>query len=243
MDIIKANWPAPANISAVTTLRTGGFSQQYYAHNNMAYHVGDHEKDVLKNRERLKRTLYLPAEPTWLNQVHSNICIVAETEEERTADAAISRSIGYPLAVMTADCLPITLCNLQGSEIAVIHAGWRGLVHHIIENTLSKMTAKPHDIMAWVGPSICGNCFEVGEEVHQIYKENYPDSTQAFQGKQLKWLADLPLIAEMILNANGVKAVYKAQRCTFELKNEYYSYRREQQTGRMATLIWFNHAI
>lgn len=241
MNVLKADWPAPTSVSAVTTFRTGGFSCHAYANNNMAYHVGDCEKDVSKNRRQLKEVLALPAEPVWLNQVHSNVCVIAERDGERTADAAVSRCDQHALAVMTADCLPIALCDQRGSEVAIIHAGWKGLAKGIIENTLTKMTSKRHDLLAWIGPAICGRCFEVGIEVHQTYQERYPYSIEAFKTKGDKWLADLALIAEMVLNAHGVNAVYQSRKCTFELKNEYYSYRREQQTGRMATLIWFNH--
>ncbi len=240
MKLNKANWPAPAHITAVTTTRLGGFSQPPFDSNNLGLHVGDLQPNVLKNRQQIQSLLKLPAAPVWLEQTHSTRCIVAGEDQDRKADAAISRSAAFPLAVMTADCLPIALCNQQGTEIAMIHAGWRGLVNGIIENTLKKLQSENGDLLAWIGPAICQNCFEVGDEVYQMYLSHYPFSKTGFQLKKEKWLVNLPLIAEQILYSQGISAVYQSNACTFELKTEYYSYRRDQQTGRMATFIWFN---
>lgn len=240
MKCLKANWNAPANVSALTTTRFGGVSKPPFDSNNLGLHVGDDALDVLRNREALLTAFHLKHEPYWLNQTHSNRCIIAGEDNTRDADAIISRSSDYPLVIMTADCLPIMLCNQEGSEIAAIHAGWKGLVDGVIENTLKKMHSAPENIYAWIGPSICQNCFEVGDEVFQIYQNNYPFSKTGFQPRNHKWLADLPGIAEMILKENKIKTVSQSKHCTFELKKEYYSYRRMPQTGRMATLLWFN---
>ena len=145
----------------------------------------------------------------------------------------------HPLVILTADCLPITLCNIQGNEIAAIHAGWRGLLQWIVENTLAKMNSKPSDLIAWIGPSICQKCYEVGKKSIKRLLVN-TCSQQAFVPKIHKWMANLPKIAEIILNAQGINAVYQSHLCTFELKNEFYSYRRTSQTGRIGTFIWFN---
>lgn len=241
MSIKSANWPAPANVSAVTTTRVPGFSQAPYDQNNLGLHVGDNELHVGKNRQQLSELLNLPAEPIWLEQTHSTTCIIAERDSDRNADAAVTRSALHPLVIMTADCLPIMLCNKQGNEIAAIHAGWRGLCNGIVENTLRKMNADPSDLLAWIGPAICGSCYEVGEEMYSAFASKYPQSNSAFKPVESRWMANLPEIAEMVLNLQGVNAVYQSDLCTFELKNQFYSYRREPQTGRIGTLIWFNN--
>lgn len=235
-----ANWPAPKNITALTTTRLSGWSEEPYTANNLALHVGDNPAHVLKNRAALKDALQLPSEPIWLNQTHSTTCIIAESDTSRDADAAITRSIMHPLAILTADCLPITLCSLNGDEIAAIHAGWRGLFNGIVENTIHKMNNKGEQLMAWIGPAICQNCYETGDEVYRAFTEKYPLSSSAFVSRQSKWLANLPKIAEIILNSQGVQAVYQSNLCTFELNDALYSYRKQAQTGRIATLIWFN---
>ena len=232
MTYLHANWPAPKNIHALTTTKTS---------NNLALHVGDSEEHVLANRTALRKNLNLPAEPIWLNQTHTNTCVRVEDGILRDADATVTSSTTHPLAIMTADCLPIVLCNQDGTEIAAIHAGWRGLLNGIIENTLDKMHSPKHTLMAWTGPAICDNCFEVGQEVPDAFIQRYACTASAFRPHHNKSLGNLPKIAELILNYHGVHAVYHANACTFEQENAFYSYRRTSQTGRMATLIWFNH--
>ncbi|MFI4918875.1 MAG: peptidoglycan editing factor PgeF [Legionellales bacterium] len=236
-----ANWPAPKNITALSTTRLPGFSQAPYDGTNLGLHVGDNEEHVLKNRQQLREQLQLPSEPVWLEQTHSTTCIIAEEDVNRTADAAITRKQMHPLIILTADCLPITLCTKQGTEIAAIHAGWKGLFNGIVENTLNKMHGEPQDLLAWIGPAICQKCYEVGEEVYLAFTTKYPLTQMAFKPTQSKWLANLPKIAEIVLHSLGVQAVYQSNLCTFELKNEFYSYRRASQTGRIGTLIWFNN--
>ena len=236
-----ANWPAPKNITALSTTRLSGFSQFPYDSNNLGLAVGDNEHHVIQNRQQLIEYLHLPGEPQWLRQTHSTHCVLVEEDSNRDADASISRSGKHPLVILTADCLPITLCNKQGNEIAAIHAGWRGLVNGIVENTLSKMHSKASDLLAWVGPAICQKCYEVGDEVYQTFTSKYPESKNAFKPVNSKWLANLPQIAELVLNSCGINAVYQSGLCTFELENELYSYRRNSQTGRIGTLIWFNN--
>lgn len=238
-----ANWPAPKNVNALTTTRDFGFSKFPYHLNNLGLHVGDNEKDVLANRQELRSSLGLGKEPEWLDQTHSNSCIIVEEDANRTADAAITRSTAHILAILTADCLPILLANKQGTEIAAIHSGWRGLVNGVIENTLAKMNSAPEQLMAWLGPAICQSCYEVGHEVYEIFTSQYSFATQGFRPKEEKWLAGLSQLAELILNSLGIVAVYPSQKCTFEQNKEFYSYRRASQTGRMATLIWLNEKL
>ena len=224
-----ANWPASPNIHALTTTCEQG---------NLALHVGDDEIQVLTRRKNLRQNLNLINEPHWLNQTHSTRCVTIEEDDFRDADAAITRIPQQPLVIMTADCLPILLCDQQGQEIAAIHAGWRGLLNGIIENTLKKMKSK--SLFAWIGPAICGQCFEVGDEIEQQFTDKYQFTRSAFRTLHNKNHADLSLIAELILNYNGVSNVTQSNSCTFEGINKYYSYRRTPQTGRIATLIWFN---
>jgi YfiH family protein len=236
---LQANWPAPSHIKALTTTRTPGFSLLPYDQNNLALHVGDDQARVIANRQQLVNTLALPAEPEWLVQTHSTDCVIVEEERNREADAAITRIPNTPLAIMTADCLPIVLCNPAGTEIAAIHAGWRGLANGVIENTLEKMKSGPNTLMAWIGPAICQDCYQIGEEVRETFSARYPYTKATFSLKGSHWHANLSKMAELILHAQGVQAVYPSGACTFERNNEFYSYRREAQTGRIATLIWF----
>ena len=240
MSTILANWPAPLTIHALTTTRVKGYSLPPYNSNNLAFHVGDVSEHVQANRNALVKSLKLPSEPIWLEQTHSNLCVIVDEDTNRIADAAITRCNNTPLAIMTADCLPIVLCDRNGTEIAAIHAGWRGLVNGIVEHTLEKMHSRPDTLLAWIGPSICQTCYEIGDTVQQAYTDKYPFTQSTFCTKDSKRFANLPKMAELILNSLGVTAVFQSAACTFELENKFYSYRREAQTGRMATLIWFN---
>jgi YfiH family protein len=240
---IKPNWPAPANVHAFTTTRVSGLSLAPFGSNNLGLHVGDESHHVLANRRQLEQELQLPSSPEWLEQTHSTDCVLVEEDLNRVADASISRSPAKVLSIMTADCLPILLCNKEGTEIAAVHAGWKGLVNGIVENTLAKMQRPRDQILAWCGPAICHNCFEVGEEVFDLYQEKYPFAEFFFKKhhvNNLKFLANLPKLLEEILRQSGINNVYQSNLCTFEEENNFYSYRRDQKTGRIASLIWFN---
>ncbi len=239
IDLIP-NWPAPSNISALTTTRDGGISLPPYSSNNLAFHVDDEPEHVSHNRSELAKRLLLPAQPAWLEQTHTNHCVIVEDDPNRHADAAISRSIANPLAIMTADCLPILLCNRAGTEIAAVHAGWKGLLNGIVENTINKMHTSSRELMAWIGPAICHRCYETGHDVREAYIGRYPYTKNTFLSNDTSVHANLPKMAELILHASGVDAIYQSGACTFELEKQFYSYRRQAQTGRMATLIWFN---
>ncbi len=239
MTYLQANWCAPNNVRALTTTRLYGHSLSPFDHNNMALHVEDNPLHVLANRSRLKLDLKLHHEPAWLDQTHSNRCVVVDDESSRAADAAITRRADIPLVIMTADCLPIVLCNLQGSEVSAIHAGWRGLLQGIVENTLQKMTTPANQLLAWIGPAICQACFQIGPEVKEQYLDAYPQTAAAFTANTQGHYADLPKIARMILHAQGVENVALSNACSFEANDQFYSYRRQAKTGRMATLIWF----
>lgn len=238
---LLANWPAPTPIKAIST-KCGGFDFSVYGNNNLALHVNDDPERVILNRKKLKEHLALPNEPEWLEQTHSTLCVKVEEESSRQADASITQDKKRVLAILTADCLPILLCNQEGTEIAAIHAGWRGLVNGIIENTIQKMDSDPSKLLAWIGPAICQSCFEVGNEVYEQFQQQYTFASQAFNKNNLnkeKQFANLPLLAELVMKQYGI-SVFQSKSCTFEQKEDFYSYRRAAQTGRIASLIWFN---
>ncbi len=214
---LKATWPAPKNIHALTVTYPENFAD-------------------------IKHDLNLPTEPIWLKQNHSNLCVRVEQDNLREADASVTQSRQHPLVIKTADCLPILLCNQAGTEIAAIHGGWRGLLGGIIENTCLKLNSNPQNLMAWTGPAICKHCFEVGPEVPRAFIQKYPELKSTFTPAKTpdKYLGDLAQIAEFILKKQGVHAIDHSGACTFEEKNKYYSYRRAKQTGRINTLIWFD---
>jgi polyphenol oxidase len=235
---LQPDWPAPSNIHAATTLRTGGVSQGKYANFNLAMHVGDDPELVHQNRGLLKTGLKLPSEPIWLNQTHSNRAIEAiASESSQPADASYTNRAGVVCVVLTADCLPLLVCAADGSEIAAIHAGWRGLVDGIIDNTIAALTSK--EVLVWLGPAIGPERFEVGDDVRQAYLGKSTEFAPAFkQQNENKWLADIYRLARINLAMLGIDKVYGGGFCTVTDDEQFYSYRRDKETGRMATLIW-----
>ena len=232
------DWPAPANIHAATTLRTGGVSLGTFSSLNPATHVSDDNERVRQNRQIIRAMLDLPAEPVWLEQIHSNRAVKAvKTVLLEQADASYSNESGVVCAVMTADCLPLLVCSTDGAQIAAIHAGWRGLLAGVITNTVVAM--QQQDLLVWLGPAIGPGCFEVGPEVREAFLEKSVTFNDAFKRQSNgKWLADIYQLARIELAALGIVNVYGGTHCTFTEQERFYSYRRESQTGRMATLIW-----
>ncbi|MCO4799279.1 MAG: peptidoglycan editing factor PgeF [Colwelliaceae bacterium] len=211
-----------------------------FEHFNLGLHVGDNEKSVLNNRQKLLSYLPNNTNIQWLEQVHGNSVIVVNEQSTTAikADAIITRASKLALAIMTADCLPILLVNADGTEIAAIHAGWRPLASGIIEETLSKIYSNNQDIYAWLGPCISQRNFEVGNEVKTKFEKLNPQFSVAFKiNKKGKWLADLQQIAIMMLQELGVENITTSNGCTFDNNERYYSYRKEQKTGRMVTII------
>ncbi|MFI3217550.1 MAG: peptidoglycan editing factor PgeF [Methylococcales bacterium] len=235
---LTPDWSAPANIHAATTLRTGGVSVAPYDSLNPATHVGDDANCVRENRHRIKTMLALPAEPVWLEQTHSNLVINAgQATTLQQADASYTNAAGVVCAVMTADCLPLLICSTDGKKIAAIHAGWKGLLAGIVSNTLAALATT--DVLVWLGPAIGADCFEVGAEVRTAFVEKFAPFTAGFtQTSEHKYLANIYQLARIELAARGVEAVYGGDFCTFTDTERFYSYRRDAQTGRMATLIW-----
>lgn len=235
---LQPDWPAPESIHAATTLRNGGFSQDHYASFNLAMHVGDDPILVRQNRELMRSLLQLPSEPVWLNQVHSNIAVEAGSGlQTPTADASFIAQPGVVCVVLTADCLPVLACSRDGQKIAAIHAGWRGLLDGVITNTVQKLETT--DVFIWLGPAIGPLQFEVGSEVRSAFINKSPVYAAAFQPKaEGKWLADIYRLARSELAMLGVYDVYGGDCCTVTDNERFFSYRRDNPCGRMATLIW-----
>jgi len=234
--LIYADWPAPGNIFAATTTRHGGVSQGRWSTLNMAMHVGDHTDDVAENRRRVVSEASLPQDPVWLQQVHGVHVVRAADGPPQEADAVISD--GRPIGVLTADCLPVLLCSTDGDEIAALHCGWRSLAGGIVANTVGTMQSDPGDLIAWLGPAISQPAFEVGAEVRDAFLEGVDDAEACFEPNDRgRWQADLYGLARRYLAASGISRVYGGGLCTRGDEEAFYSYRRDGETGRMATVI------
>lgn len=238
---IEPLWPAPKTIKAYTTLRHGGVSPSPYAAFNLGENTGDNQLNIKENRNILKNALQLPVEPIWIRQIHGTKVLPAIPQNRETeADATYSTEIDQVCVVLTADCLPILLCDQKGQYVAAIHAGWRGLSQGIIGNTLSTAPSPPSEILAWFGPAISQKHFEVGNEVREIFIQRDPEAIHAFQPSPSgRWMGDLYHLARLQLQKLGVDNIFGGEFCTFAQKEQFYSYRRDdQKTGRMASLIW-----
>lgn len=215
-------------------------SRPPYDSMNVAEHVGDEPLQVSANRARLAQAAGLPAEPYWLTQTHG--VDVVEAGESGTspveADAAFACAPGRVCTVMTADCLPVLLASKRGDCVAAAHAGWRGLVNGVLEATVQALPAEAENLLAWLGPAIGPGAFEVGEEVRQAFMDRQPRAAACFTAHGQRWLADLYGLARQRLGQCGVQAIYGGGFCTFTEASRFFSYRRDAQCGRMATLIW-----
>ena len=237
------DWPAPKNVKALQTTRNGGVSQAPYNSFNLGNHVGDTPLAVAHNRQLLSPLL--PSEPVWLKQIHGTAVVdAAQADCWPEADACVSSRAGAVCAVMTADCLPVLLCDAQGSVVGAAHAGWRGLCDGVIEQTARAMHAQPGALMAWLGPAIGARAFEVGEEVRAAFIAKQPEAASAFsptsptEGEVKKYLADIYQLARLRLNAQGITRIYGGGLCTYTDHERFFSYRRDGVTGRMGTFIW-----
>jgi YfiH family protein len=233
------DWPAPAGVGSLQTTRLGGVSCAPYAEFNLAGHVGDDARAVAANRARL--TARLPAAPFWLEQVHGSTVLDLDAAPcgNVPADAAVSHRRGVVCAVLTADCLPVLLCNRAASAVGAAHAGWRGLLDGVLENTVAALGGPAADLLAWLGPAIGSAAFEVGPEVRAAFLARDPDAARHFRaGAPGKFFADLYGLARQRLAACGVQAIHGGNFCTYAEAGRFYSYRREGRTGRMASLIW-----
>jgi len=244
-DWIVPDWPTAPQVRAVCTTRHGGVSRGPYISMNPALHVGDDPAAVLANRKVLQQVLQLPAEPRWLEQVHGTTVLDAaepvRAGEVPVADAAWCSQPGVVCAVLTADCLPVLLCDVTGRYVAALHAGWRGLAAGVIEQTIDAMQQPGETLLAWLGPAIGPVAYQVGDEVRDAFLGHDKEAEAAFQsGPDGSWTADLYRLARQRLAERGVTAIYGGYECSFTDAERFFSYRREGVTGRMATLIWLD---
>lgn len=236
MNWLKADWPAPDFIRAGTTTRQGGVSKGAYDSFNLATHVGDDRNAVQQNRAKLA----VPNQPQWLEQVHSTIVVKLPNEVQiPKADAVYTEEKNQVCAVMTADCLPLLITDTKGSQVAAIHAGWRGLCDGVIEATIRKLAADPESLLVWLGPAIGPDVYEVGKDVYDAFIIKDSAVKIAFtQVKDKHWLFDIYQAAKIRLQGAGVNQVFGGGHCTLTEQDKFYSFRRDKVTGRMASMIW-----
>jgi len=247
MSIIIPDWQIPENIKTLVTTRQGGVSKAPFDSFNLAEHVGDNAYDVRCNRHKL--LTYLPAAPLWLNQVHSNrvvdaMCSVSGVD----ADSSYTTEADQVCAVMSADCLPVLICNRQATAVAAVHAGWRGLLNGIIEQAVDKVLSaaqcQAEDLLIYLGPAIGPEKFEVSEDVRQAFLQTASDKKKsqycftAITSLPGKYLADIYQLAHIRLQQYGIENISGGNYCTYSDQENFFSYRREGKTGRMASLIW-----
>ena len=240
----EPDWPAPQGVRALSSLRgeaaTGGASQGPYAWLNLGAHVGDDPAAVAENRRLLRSRAGLPAEPSWLAQVHGvTVADLDGVGSQGPADAAITRRPGKVCAILTADCLPIVFTTDTGDGVAAAHAGWRGLAAGVIGATVRAMGVPPERLIAWLGPAIGPAHFEVGAEVREAFLRTDSGAGDAFKATLTgKFMADLAMLARRQLKNLGVSRIHGGGDCTYAHTDRYFSHRRDGVTGRQATLIW-----
>ena len=243
--MIAAKWPAPNNIKAFTTTREGGVSKSPFSSNNLGAHVGDCPNDVKKNRDILATEL--PNPPVWLNQTHStdifhinqtSLSSLIENPNVINADASFTKLTHTVCCVMTADCLPILITNRRGNTVSSVHAGWRGLADGIVEKSVAMFNDTPNDLIIWLGPAIGPAAFEVGDDVYNQFIALDILFKKAFTPLGDKYLANIYQLATLKLEKLGITNVYGGEYCTYTNESLFYSYRRDGQTGRMASVIW-----
>lgn len=245
---LEAAWPVPAKVHGFTTLRHGlGVSQPPFDELNLGLRAGDEPDAVRRNRSLLSEHANLPATPCWLRQVHGVAVerFDAPCSDEREADAAVTSTPGTVLAILTADCMPVLFCAGDGSEIGAAHAGWRGLAGGVLENTLAAMRTSPREVQVWLGPAAGPQRYEIGEEVFDAFVSHDPAAASEFAATRPgHWRVDLYALARRRLTAAGVPAanIHGGGLCTISEPDRFFSHRRDQRTGRMASLIWIEPA-
>jgi len=237
---IVPDWPAPPRVRAFVTTRAGGVSAGEYASMNLGGSSGDEEENVVHNRKIVRA--HLPGDPAYLAQVHGDHVVNLDMPREpgrSRADAAVTGRAGNVAVVLTADCMPVFLCDRAGRRVAVAHAGWRGLSGGEVENALASLEADPDDVVAWLGPAIGPEIFEVGPEVKEAFEREDANAGEAFRAhKPGKFMADLYALARRRLARAGVRDVHGGGFCTYQETDRFFSYRRAQRSGRMGAFIW-----
>lgn len=241
---IVPDWPAPAGVRAASTLRTGGVSPPPWHTLNLGARCGDGAECVAENRHRTAVALGLPAQPAWLRQVHGRDVLELSGEpapDEPEADAAVTSAPGRVLAVLTADCLPVLFCAASGGRVGVAHAGWRGLAAGVLEAAVEALGRPPAELLAWIGPGIGQDAYEVGPQVRAACIAGHPEAGPAFRPAEGdRWRLDLAGLARAQLEALGVGRVYGGRWCTASDPARFFSHRRDGRSGRMATLVWLD---
>ncbi len=250
LTFIQPSWPVSKRVVCLSTTRQGGVSENAFSSLNLGAHVGDDEASVSSNRSKLDFILAQYANKaqaiSWLNQTHSNKVInLIEPKQSGSieADAAYTMTENLPCVIMTADCLAIMLSNRSGTEVAAVHAGWKGLLDGVIENTILKFVSPRNDLHAWFAPSICQQHFEVGSEVATLFSD-YPSALKTAV-KPDKFLLDLIDVASIKLKSLGIHHQYYSKRCTYS-SDTLFSHRQATHQGliacgRMANLILINN--
>ncbi|MCT4715292.1 polyphenol oxidase [Enterobacteriaceae bacterium H18W14] len=238
--LIVPAWPIPQGVGACSSTRIGGVSHAPYDSLNLGAHCGDNLEHVEENRRLFYAAADLPSKPVWLEQVHGTtvLKLTGEPYASKRADASWSDTPGTVCAVMTADCLPVLFCNKSGTEVAAAHAGWRGLCEGVLEETVACFKDSPENIIAWLGPAIGPDAFEVGPEVYAAFVAKDAKAEAAFRPAGEKYYADIYTLARQRLANTGIKQVYGGDRCTHSEAGDFFSYRRDRITGRMASFIW-----
>lgn len=245
-ELLRPGWSAPDNVRALCSTRLGGVSRAPWDSLNLGDHVGDRLEHVECNRALLARVAGVEASRiAWLNQVHGTDVIEIEAsftgKPKPDADAAYTRTPGMVCAILTADCLPVLLCDCDGTVVGTAHAGWRSLAGGVVENLVEAMDVPPERLMAWLGPAIGPAAFEVGPEVREAFVADDPDADGAFTASGVRpghYLADIYLLARQRLSRSGVNVISGGGYCTVQDVPRFFSYRRDGRTGRMASLIW-----
>jgi YfiH family protein len=240
LPLIYPDWPLRDKVMAFTTSRIGGVSSDPYNELNPALHVGDDQKDVIKNRMLIDECLSKNVETKWLKQTHSTISIDAASIDADVveADASFTTCKNIACAVLTADCLPLLFSDFNGECVGATHAGWRGLVDGVIENTIKTMAEYIKPTYVWLGPAIGPRAFEVGEDVFEAYINRNAAFALCFTAKTPgKWNLDIYQAAKIVLEAADISNIYGGSYCTYSDEHRFFSYRRNAVTGRMATVI------
>ena len=239
---LEADWPAPAGVRALTTTRHGlGVSRPPFDAFNLGTRCGDDPAAVTENRRQLDAALRLPSPPRWLRQVHGIAVVPEPGFDEPEADAAVTAEAGVVLAILTADCLPVVFAARDGREIAAAHAGWRGLANGVLENTLAAMRTPAREVIAWLGPAAGPQAYEIGEEVYDAFAARDPRALPAFVAtRRGHWRVDLFALARLRLVDAGLTAaaIHGGGLCTISDPQRFFSHRRDQRGGRIATLAW-----
>jgi YfiH family protein len=237
------DWPAPSTVNALVTERTGGSSLGPYAGFNLGAQVGDNADAVAANRGALVTELGLPAAPFWMEQIHGAAVVDLDLNPQAApeADGAVTSQINRVCAVLTADCLPVLFASSKKTRVGVAHAGWRGLANGILPATVSALGCEPSELIAWLGPAISAEAYEVGDDVRTEFLATNAAAEQYFSPNERgRWQADLYGLARQVLNDCGITKIYGGDFCTFGCPEQFFSHRRESPCGRMATLIWLS---